>query len=188
MTSLLNSEIVVYLVLFLMLLGAFLIGYFFGNRSDKKKVVIQEVKQVVAQLRKVERKLERIEKRVETTDIVQPGEVRVIKTRERTGQLTEQIETEIIQNDLDLKFLGNGNRSQPDDLQKIIGVDPFIEEKLNKIGINSYDQLSKLRPMDIELVTELIAFFPNRIHQDDWKGQATALLKIKEKKSHNFKF
>ncbi|MEO9501620.1 MAG: hypothetical protein ABJN73_03360 [Nonlabens ulvanivorans] len=181
MESFLNSQWGIYLVLFLMLLGAFLIGYLFGNQKDEKQVVNDKVKQVVAQVREVERKLDRVEKRVEISDLSEPGQVRAMKTRDRTGKLSDDAKTEIVESVLDLEFIGKGNPSRPDDFQKIVGIGPFVEEKLKSIGINSYEQLSKLRDQDTEAITMLIEFFPGRIHRDDWKGQAAALLKLKNK-------
>lgn len=182
MESFLNSQIGLYVVLFLMLLGAFIIGYFFGNQRNEKQMVSEEVQEVVKQVREVERKLDRVEKRVEISDLGEPGQVRAMKTRERAGQLSDGAKAEIIESILDLDYLGTGNTGSPDDFQKIVGIGPFVEEKLNSIGINSYEQLSKLRDKDTEAITMLIEFFPGRIHRDDWKGQAAALLKLKNKK------
>lgn len=182
MESFLNSQLGLYTVLSIMLLGAFIIGYLFGNHKDTKQVVNSEVQQMVEQVKAVERKLDRVEKRVEISDLSEPGQVRAMKTRDRTGQLSDDAKTEIIESVLDLEYLGTGNTGSPDDFQKIVGIGPFVEEKLNSIGINSYEQLSKLRDKDTEAITMLIEFFPGRIHRDDWKGQATALLKVKNKK------
>ena len=62
-----------------------------------------------------------------------------------------------------------------DDLTAINGVGPFLEKKLNNIGIYTYAQISELTPEAIEAVTEAIEFFPGRIEKDDWKGQARKL-------------
>ncbi len=63
-----------------------------------------------------------------------------------------------------------------DDLTLINGVGPFLEKKLNNIGIYTYAQISELSPEAIEAVTEAIEFFPGRIEKDDWKGQAKKLM------------
>ena len=80
MDTFINSQIGLYVVLFLMLLGAFVIGYLFGKQRNEKQVVSDEVKQVVEQVREVERKLDRVEKRVEISDLGEPGQVRAMKT------------------------------------------------------------------------------------------------------------
>jgi len=181
MESFLNSHIGLYIVLFLMLLGAFLIGYFFGNHKDEKQVVKNDIKQATKKTPKAKRKIDRVDKRIEISDLNEPGRVRATKTRERAGALSNNAKTEMIESILDTNYLGKGNISNPDDFQKIVGIGPFVEEKLNSIGINSYEQLSLLRDQDIEVITKLIEFFPGRIHRDDWKGQATALLELKKK-------
>ncbi|MEL6865022.1 MAG: hypothetical protein AAFP19_11405, partial [Bacteroidota bacterium] len=63
-----------------------------------------------------------------------------------------------------------------DDLKQINGIGPFLEEKLNEIGIYTYDQLSLLDDELINWVTEAIQFFQGRIKRDDWVGQAVALV------------
>lgn len=68
---------------------------------------------------------------------------------------------------------------QKDDLTLIKGVGAFIEEKLNGLGIYTYEQISQFDEDLIEKVTSAIAFFPGRIQRDDWVGQATRLMDIK---------
>ena len=66
--------------------------------------------------------------------------------------------------------------SEKDDLKKIEGIGPFIEMKLNDVGIYTYEQLSMIDEELIGLITDAIQFFPGRIEKDDWKGQAAALM------------
>jgi len=63
-----------------------------------------------------------------------------------------------------------------DDLKLISGVGPFIEEKLNNIGIYTFEQIASLSVEQTEKITEAIEFFPGRIQRDDWVGQARRLL------------
>ncbi len=69
-----------------------------------------------------------------------------------------------------------------DDLTKIEGIGPFIEEKLNAIGIFTYEQISQFDDDLINQVTTAIGYFPGRIERDDWVGQAKKLLLFKEEK------
>ncbi len=62
-----------------------------------------------------------------------------------------------------------------DDLKAIDGIGSFIEEKLNKIGIYTFEQISYFDDEIIEKVTEAIQFFPGRIKRDNWVGQSKAL-------------
>jgi predicted flap endonuclease-1-like 5' DNA nuclease len=66
-----------------------------------------------------------------------------------------------------------------DNLTLIEGIGPFIEQKLNDIGIYTYEQISQFQDADIEEVTEKIQFFEGRIEKDDWVNQAKSLHQIK---------
>ena len=63
-----------------------------------------------------------------------------------------------------------------DDLRSIDGVGPFIEKKLNDIGIYTFEQISQLDSELIQHITDAIQFFPGRIEKDDWMGQARGLM------------
>ena len=78
---------------------------------------------------------------------------------------------------LNFESFGTATEADKDDLKLISGVGPFIEKKLNGIGIYSFSQISKFKKQDIEDVTELIKFFPGRIERDDWVGQAKKFMK-----------
>jgi predicted flap endonuclease-1-like 5' DNA nuclease len=65
---------------------------------------------------------------------------------------------------------------EKNDLKKINGIGPFIEKKLNDIGIYTYEQISQFDAELISLITDAIQFFPGRIDRDDWVGQAKKLL------------
>lgn len=68
------------------------------------------------------------------------------------------------------------NISEKDDLKKIEGIGPFIEMKLNDIGIYNFEQVSMLNEEAISLITDAIQFFPGRIEKDDWVGQAASYM------------
>jgi predicted flap endonuclease-1-like 5' DNA nuclease len=59
-----------------------------------------------------------------------------------------------------------------DDFTKIRGIGPFIEKRLNMIGIYTFQQLAELPPDMIDRVGAAIEFFPHRIIKDNWVGQA----------------
>ena len=80
--------------------------------------------------------------------------------------------------ELDFDSFGYADHDQKDDLTKIMGIGPYIEQKLNEIGICNYSQISKFKDSDIRVITELIDFFPGRIERDNWVGQAKALSKV----------
>ena len=76
---------------------------------------------------------------------------------------------------------------EKDDLTLIQGVGPFLEKKLNGIGIFTFEQISQFDAAKIEQVTEEIAFFPGRIKKDDWVGQAKELMRMKKVSPDKFK-
>jgi len=71
--------------------------------------------------------------------------------------------------------------AEKDDLKKIQGIGPFIEEKLNELGIYTYEQLSQLDDDMIPVLTSAIEFFPGRIERDEWVGQADRLAYMRGK-------
>lgn len=68
------------------------------------------------------------------------------------------------------------SEDERDDLTLIKGIGPFIEKRLNMIGVYTYRQISEFTPEVIEQVTKAIEFFPKRIQKDDWVGQARKLI------------
>ena len=57
-------------------------------------------------------------------------------------------------------------------LQVIKGIGPFIEEKLNALGIYTYLQVSKMTSNLETDVNKAIEFFPGRVKRDEWANQA----------------
>lgn len=114
--------------------------------------------------------------------------IKAVQTRGRSGiSLDEKQITPIIDKTqentptrLDFAHLGMVEEKDKDDLKRIEGIGPFIEKKLNGIGIYSFKQISKLRESDIKTITELIEFFPGRIKRDQWKEKAEKLLRSKD--------
>ncbi len=110
------------------------------------------------------------------------NEIKAIQTRGHGGLAinndTAETNTDVSTNEtpsLNFDSFGVADASQKDDLKKISGVGPFIENKLNGIGIYTFDQISRFSKEDIDTVTELIKFFPGRIERDNWTDQARKL-------------
>jgi hypothetical protein len=59
-----------------------------------------------------------------------------------------------------------------DNLQEISGIGPFIEQKLNALGIFTFEQISKMDSEIEEQVNIAIEFFPGRVKRDEWSRQA----------------
>lgn len=73
--------------------------------------------------------------------------------------------------------IGVATAKDKEDLKKISGIGPFIEAKLNALGIYTFQQISKFNKEDKQKVNEAIEFFPGRVERDDWVGQAKGFLK-----------
>lgn len=78
-------------------------------------------------------------------------------------------------------IIGKAAVKDKDDLKVVKGIGPFIEKRLNKIELYTFDQLSKMTPAIEKDVTKAIVYFPGRNRRDDWVGQAS-MLKLKKKK------
>jgi predicted flap endonuclease-1-like 5' DNA nuclease len=76
---------------------------------------------------------------------------------------------------LDYKSFGQAKKGEKDDLKKISGIGPFLEEKLNMLDIYTFRQISSFSKNDIGTVNEAIEFFPGRIVRDQWVEQAKEL-------------
>lgn len=66
--------------------------------------------------------------------------------------------------------------SEKDDLTRIKGIGPFIEKRLNMLGIYTFRQISEFTPETIEHISKAIEFFPKRILRDNWVEQAKGFL------------
>ncbi len=181
-----------YLSILLLMFSTFIIGYFFGLRltNFKNRKLIDRLKKEVNSLRASDKPLNEIEtlfseikpkkieiinaaiKEKEKIKIPQPKQVVAEKTR------SEYVNYSSEKPQLDFESFGYGDPLNSDRLTKINGIGPYIEEKLNEIGIYNFDQISRLQINDIRLITTLIDFFPGRIERDDWIGQAKALKSI----------
>ncbi|GAB3899231.1 hypothetical protein GCM10028803_19980 [Larkinella knui] len=81
--------------------------------------------------------------------------------------------------ELNFNRIGYATLSNADDLKEIVGVGPFFERKLHTLGIFTFRQLANFTTEDVEKVSDIIEFFPDRIEREDWVGQATQLYKAK---------
>jgi len=97
--------------------------------------------------------------------------------------IQEEVKTEIKTNDNDSKTsilldkLGGFDSStlQADDLKKVKGIGPKMEETLNQIGIFTFAQVSKMTKNEYDLLDSITGSFQGRAERDDWAGQANKL-------------
>ncbi|WP_227419068.1 hypothetical protein [Roseitranquillus sediminis] len=62
-----------------------------------------------------------------------------------------------------------------DDLKRIRGVGPKLEERLNELGFYHLDQVAAWSPAEVAWVDENLGGFSGRVSRDDWVGQARDL-------------
>ena len=161
--------------IFLLLFGAFLIGYYFARAYYKRKFRndLIDYEEEIKKYKNLS---------MEHANSTFPSGIKATKTRDRKGELATSTEEELrpefdLSPKLNLEELGEASEDEKDDLKLISGVGPFIEKKLNSVGVFTYSQISKFSAKDIKDVTESINFFPGRIERDDWVGQAKKLMK-----------
>jgi len=76
---------------------------------------------------------------------------------------------------IDFSRIGKASAKEKDDLQRIKGIGPFLEEKLNTLGIFTLRQIANFTKRDEDNVTEAIEFFQGRMHREQWAAQAKKL-------------
>lgn len=74
-----------------------------------------------------------------------------------------------------LSIVGEASEGKMDDLKAIVGIGPKFEGSLHKIGISTYEQLSKLTDEGVEMI-EALTKSPGRVERENWIGQAKELL------------
>ncbi len=97
-------------------------------------------------------------------------------TKEVVEEISEEEKSERV-NDL-LGSIGafDAETQTADDLKKISGIGPKMEEVLNSIGIYTFIQVSKMTKKEYDLLDSITGSFPGRAERDDWSGQAKNLI------------
>jgi predicted flap endonuclease-1-like 5' DNA nuclease len=75
-----------------------------------------------------------------------------------------------------LAAIGKATAADKDDLKKIKGIGPKLQELLNSIEIYTFAQVSKMTATEYDLVDNLFPTFKGRGERDNWAGQAKAFL------------
>lgn len=63
-------------------------------------------------------------------------------------------------------------KHQANNLTLITGISLWIEERLNLLEIYTFEQISKLSPVDVKYISEILNILPHRIKKENWIGQA----------------
>jgi predicted flap endonuclease-1-like 5' DNA nuclease len=83
--------------------------------------------------------------------------------------------------------IGVARKEDADDLTIISGIGGWIKEKLHVLDIYTFKQISNFNNEDVQVVTDVIEYFPGRIERDEWIEQAKELVRIAGKKSELLK-
>lgn len=180
---------VAYIEAFSMMLGAFLIGYI-GCYLYYKRLLKKQELESVEKNQSLRKRITELKEELEQQDRAHSYQ------KDRMDQDYEQlkfkkkafsekiIEEQILtESKINYETIGYATEEIKDNLQEIQGIGPYTEEKLNDLGIYTFDQISKFTDSEIEVVTELIKFFPDRIKNDKWVGKARNLIYKRAKAS-----
>jgi len=119
---------------------------------------------------------------VETLDVDDDGEEAEVelppvaskkkkkKKTSKKGATLERIRQRI--DTIDFGTIGTASHDERDDLQRIKGIGPFIEEKLHALEIYTFRQIAAMTPVIEDNVNIAIEFFIGRIRRDEWRRQA----------------
>ena len=78
-----------------------------------------------------------------------------------------------------LHSIGTALKADADDLKLINGIGPVYEDKLNELGIYTFEQISKLKAADREELSAIDGITRDKIEAEEWVKQAKELLKNK---------
>ena len=185
-----------YAGIFALMFSTFLIGYFsaYGMLKSKYQRLLKKLARKPEPLASPKEGVKDID--VIFTEI-KPKIIKVVKEAQEEIEHQKEVEeiveakppSEVAQNartsyisythnkpKLNFDNFGHADASQKEDLTRINGIGPYIEQKLNEIGIYNYQQISRFTEDDIRILTELIDFFPGRIDRDNWVEQADELV------------
>ncbi|MDR9448990.1 MAG: NrfD/PsrC family molybdoenzyme membrane anchor subunit [Psychroflexus sp.] len=73
--------------------------------------------------------------------------------------------------------IGDASSENADDLKRLSGIGPALEDKLNQMGVYTYQQISKMTDKDFNILNRLIDAFP-KAKSKFWSGEANILNKI----------
>ena len=79
-----------------------------------------------------------------------------------------------------LHSIGTATKADADDLKEINGIGPAYEQRLNEVGIYTYEQISKLKAADRDELSAIDGITREKIESEEWVKQAKALLKDKK--------
>ncbi|MEO1653157.1 MAG: class III poly(R)-hydroxyalkanoic acid synthase subunit PhaC [Bacteroidota bacterium] len=109
-------------------------------------------------------------------DIKKEEEIPAAQKRNKSSKSEALEKIKALAENFDFTNIGMASLGDKDDLKKITGIGPLIADKLNALGIRTFEQLSKLNPDDILNISKVTEISSGRIQNDKWVTQAKDLL------------
>ena len=106
---------------------------------------------------------------------VEVSENLVTRAEHRVEESNVEIDVEKL-----LHSIGTATKAEADDLKEINGIGPAYEERLNEVGVYTYEQISKLKVADRKELSAIDGITREKIESEEWVKQAKALLKNKK--------
>ena len=107
------------------------------------------------------------EEEVEVVKVKKKATPKKVKKKKATlARIRARVDT------IDYGTIGTAEHHERDDLQRVKGIGPFIEEKLHALDIYTFLQISKMNDEIEHNVNVAIEFFIGRIRRDEWRRQA----------------
>lgn len=170
-------------IIVLMLLGAFILGIIIGSLYFTKQVPqesIQKNNEDNEIYAKNKHKSSSVQNNPnDTLDLqdYEPGvRIKARLARDRAGSLPQESNFEKDTTTLDFNRIGKADKKNPDDLELIEGIGPHFAKKLNEIGVYHFRQLVAMNDQDLKIIAPQIGFFFNRIKRENWQSQARDLI------------
>lgn len=140
-------------------------------KNKKEKAEAKEVKTPKAEEAVVEEKPAKKVKAEKTETEEKPAKVAKAEKAPKKEAKTEDADPNLATL---IAIVGEAG-DKKDDLKSIVGIGPKFEKDLQKIGISTYEQLSKLNEEGIAAI-EALTKSPGRVERENWVGQAKELI------------
>jgi predicted flap endonuclease-1-like 5' DNA nuclease len=149
-----------------------------AQKSDE--IINRKIRELNKKLKDAEQHIVQLQDKIPAVE--QPLFNTITKV-EMEDEIPDLYEIELSEKASKINFdrIGHPKKNEKDDLKKIVGIGQSVEQKLNNVGIYSFQQIANFNDEDIRIVNEAIEFFPGRILKDNWVAQARKLLRTQSK-------
>jgi large subunit ribosomal protein L21 len=158
-----------------------------GHRQSLTEIVIESIaasgakkaaKAETAKPAKAEKEAKKASPKAETK---KPAKKEVEVSENLVTRAEHRAEDAHVEMNIDkvLHSIGTATKAEADDLKEINGIGPAYEQRLNEVGIYTYEQISKLKAADRDELSGIDGVTREKIESEEWVKQAKALLKNK---------